>query len=49
VECLCVSERLWGGTLDVLLQGGNIRSLAFNYIVMLLNFYLVVVVSLDTL
>jgi hypothetical protein len=33
----------------VLFQGGNIRSLVFKYIVMLLNFYLVVVVSLDAL
>jgi hypothetical protein len=33
----------------VLFQGGNIRSLVFKYIVMLLNFYLVVIVSLDAL
>jgi hypothetical protein len=33
----------------VLFEGGNVRSLAFNYVVMLLDFCWVVVVSLDTL
>jgi hypothetical protein len=46
VWCLRVSERSWGETLLVLFQGGNVRSLAFKYIVMLLVLCLVVVVSL---
>jgi hypothetical protein len=33
----------------VLFQGGNVRSLAFKYVIMLLDFCLVVVVSLDAL
>jgi hypothetical protein len=33
----------------VLFQGGDVQFLAFQYVVMLLNFYLVVVASLDTL
>ena len=32
-----------------LFQGGNVRSLVFKYIVMLLDFFLVVVVCLDLL
>jgi hypothetical protein len=33
----------------VLFQGDNVRSLAFKYVIMLLDFCLVVVVSFNTL
>jgi hypothetical protein len=49
VECSCVLVHSQGGTLAVLFQGGNVRSLTFNYVVMLFDLCLVVVVSLDTL
>jgi hypothetical protein len=49
-ECVCEafssSERSCDGTLVVLFRGGNIRSSALIFIVMLLGYCLVVVVSL---
>jgi hypothetical protein len=46
VRRLRVSKCSWGETLEILFQGGNVRSLAFNYVVMLLFLCLVMVASL---
>jgi hypothetical protein len=48
VRRLGVLKRSLGGTLTVLFQGGNVRSLAFKYVVMMLILCLVVVASLVT-
>jgi hypothetical protein len=48
--CVCKefasSEHSLSGTLTVFFQGGNVQSIAFIYIVMLLSYCLDVVVSL---
>ena len=49
MRCLRVLERSGSETLAVLFQRGNVRSLVFKYVVMLFDFCLVVVVSLDSL
>jgi hypothetical protein len=49
VRCSSISKRSYGRTLAVLFQGGNVQSLSFKYVIMMLDFYLVVVASLDML